>query len=90
MLRKIGKADLLRKTLSSGLPTRIHQQVRKLIKIYGKSNVRPRVVQQLENATTKQAKLAEQAALQKYFDQTGMIPFRNRKSFIPTMPTPGG
>src|SRR5205807_7243301 len=34
-LRKIGKVDLLRVTESSGLPTRLHQQVRKLKELYG-------------------------------------------------------
>jgi len=35
-LYKLGKADLDRVTQSSGLPTRVHQQVRKLQEVHGK------------------------------------------------------
>jgi len=38
-LYKVGKADLNRVTQTSGLPTRLHQQVRKLEKVCGKGNV---------------------------------------------------
>ena len=47
VLRKIGKADLNRVTASSDLPTRIHQQVRKLGERYGKSKVTGKVVEDL-------------------------------------------
>ena len=81
-LRKVGKADLGRKTKSSGLPTRVHQQVRKLRETYGKNNVTFRITD-LGRTTTRQAKLAETARLQRYFDRTGLVPWGNRRSFFP-------
>ena len=79
----VGKADLNRATQSSGLPTRIHQQVRKLEKIYGKGNMNAQVVQDLGETTTAQAKAAEQARLQQIYDQTNVVPPGNEKSFQP-------
>ena len=82
-LEKIGKADLERVTLSTGLPTRLHQQVRKLEKIHGKGNVKGAVVEELGETTTAAAKAAENARIRKIFEETGKIPPGNEKSFKP-------
>ena len=78
---KIGKADLVRITKSSGLPTRIHQQVRKLIKLFGTGNVNVANITDLGQVTTASAKAAEQAAISQSFQTTGFIPIGNWKSF---------
>ncbi|HEV3081479.1 MAG TPA: polymorphic toxin-type HINT domain-containing protein [Gemmataceae bacterium] len=83
---KVGKADLNRVTQSSGLPTRLHQQVRKLRGLCGKNNVAGKVVQELGKTTTRLAKRAETAFLQSIFDKTGIIPPGNIRSFFPRMP----
>jgi hypothetical protein len=80
---KVGKADMNRVTLESMLPTRLHQQLRKLREKYGKKNVTGKIVQPLGNTTTEKAKAAENAWLQRIFDLTGMVPKGNRKSFTP-------
>lgn len=85
-LYKIGKADLNRVTQSSGLPTRLHQQVRKLREQYGDFNVSGQVVELLGNVSTQEAKLAESARIQRYFDQTRTVPVGNVKSFVPQQP----
>jgi hypothetical protein len=77
---KFGKADLDRVTQSSGWPTRLHQQVRRLSKTY--DDVRPEIVD-LGYITTQQAKQAERAALQRYYETTRRIPPGNQKSFRP-------
>ncbi len=82
-LYKIGKADLGRVTELSGLPTRLHQQVRRLEKIYGKGNVIGTVVEDLGITTTEKAKIAEKAQLQAHYDVTGEILEGNKKSFKP-------
>ena len=82
-LHKVGKADLSRITQSSGLPTRLHQQLRKLREIHGRENVTGSVVQKLGSTTTRKAKAAETARLQAIFDQTGIVPPGNIKSFRP-------
>ena len=82
-LDKIGKADLNRVTKSSGLPTRLHQQVRKLEKTFGRGNVTGRVVEDLGEATTLEAKKAETARLRAYHNSTGKVPRGNKKSFKP-------
>jgi hypothetical protein len=87
-LHKIGKAHLDRTTASSGLPTRLHQQVRKLKDLYGRDAVRGRVVQDLGRVTTGEAKAAETTRLQNYYDATGKVPKGNEKSFKPR-PRPG-
>jgi hypothetical protein len=80
-LYKIGKADLGRVTKSSGLPTRLHQQVRKLEKIHGIGNVKGEVVQDLGMTTTKAAKGVETARIQAHYNKTGEVPEGNTKSF---------
>jgi len=54
-LHKVGKADLVRVTKSSGLPTRLHQQIRKLEKTHGKGNVQGQVAENLGQTTTRAA-----------------------------------
>ena len=85
VLYKVGKADMNRITQSSGLPTRLHQQIRKLEQQHGKANV-THTLTPIGRTTTLQAKLAETARLQAVFDQTGIVPFRNLRSFIPRLP----
>ncbi|OUO70681.1 RHS repeat-associated core domain-containing protein, partial [Bacteroides sp. An269] len=82
-LYKIGKADMMRITKSSDLPTRLHQQIRKLEKIHGKGNVEGFIVEDLGITTTLEAKNAETARLQSYYDKTGKVPEGNQKSFKP-------
>ncbi len=82
-LYKIGKADCNRVTQSSGLPTRLHQQIRKLEEVFGKDNVNGQVVQSLGETTTAQAKAAENAHVRTYFEQNGTVPPGNQKSFKP-------
>ncbi len=80
-LHKIGKADLNRITQSSGLPTRLHQQVRKLEKVFGKGNVIGKVVEDLGSVTTAAAKAAEHSRILKNFEETGFLLIGNWKSF---------
>ncbi len=76
---KVGKADLNRITKSTGLPKRIHQQVRKLVEIFGEGNVKAKV-QDLGQTTTAAAKAAEDARVLEIFNQTGIAPALNWKS----------
>jgi hypothetical protein len=62
-LYKVGKVDLDRVTQSSGLPTRVHQQVRELRKVFGEVNVQPGQITPLGRTTTASAKLAETARI---------------------------
>jgi hypothetical protein len=82
VLHKVGKADLNRITKSSGLPTRVHQQVEKLKGIYG-NDVTGKVVQELGDVTTKVAKAAETSHLQDIFDRLKIVPAGNLRSFFP-------
>jgi len=81
-LYKVGKADLNRITQSSGKPTRLHQQVRELRKLYGKGNVGD-FVEDLGVVTTSQAKAAETARLRAIYKATGKVPPGNQRSFKP-------
>jgi hypothetical protein len=56
----------------------VHQQVRRLSKTY--DDVRPEIVD-LGYITAQQAKQAERAALQRYYETTRRIPPGNQKSF---------
>lgn len=82
-LYKVGKADLSRVTQSSGMPTRLHQQIRSLEKVFGKGNVEGNVVEKLGETTTAAAKAAETGRLRQYFERVGSIPIGNLKSFKP-------
>lgn len=82
-LEKVGKADLNRVTKSSGLPTRVHQQVRKLEKVHGKGNVKAKVVENLGETTTAKAKAAENARIKSIVDKTGKVPPGNESSYKP-------
>lgn len=85
LLYKVGKADLDRITLSSGLPTRLHQQIRKLEKIHGKGHVAGQVVDDLGKIknSTAQAKAAEKARIRAIYEKTGNVPLGNERSFKP-------
>ncbi len=78
---KIGKADLDRITLNSGNPTRIHQQIVKLRKKYGKRNVVHTILEELFGVKTQEAKDIEKALLRLFYQQNGFIPEGNQKSF---------
>jgi hypothetical protein len=78
---KIGKAHLDR--ITAGLPTRLHQQVRKLQEVFGRDNVIGSVVDDLGKTTTKLAKDAEFARILKSLKETGFVPLGNWKSFKP-------
>jgi hypothetical protein len=78
---KVGKADMRRVTQSSGLPTRLHQQIRKLEKIYGQGNVKGAVVEDLGETTTAAAKAAENERIRKILEATGTVPPGNQKSY---------
>jgi hypothetical protein len=80
-LHKIGKAHLGRITSATGLPTRLHQQIRKLQDIFGRDNVIGQVVEDLGNTTTLSAKLAERARILQAFKDAGFVPLGNWKSF---------
>jgi uncharacterized protein RhaS with RHS repeats len=81
-LYKIGKADLDRVTQSSGQPTRLHQQLRKLQDANPDKLVTGKVVEK-GYKTTAAAKTAETARLQAHYDKTGEILEGNKKSFKP-------
>lgn len=87
-LYKVGKADMDRVTQSSGLPTRLHQQLRKLEEQYGVGKVQGQIVDPLGQVTTADAKAAETARLQKVYEETQEVPEGNRKSFKPKPPNP--
>ena len=82
-LYKIGKADLGRVTQSTGKPTRLHQQLEKLSRAYGRENVDGKVVQDLGVVTTAEAKLVEAARIRAFIEKNGLVPLGNRKSFRP-------
>jgi YD repeat-containing protein len=82
-LNKIGKADLLRVTKSSGLPTRLHQQLRLLGKIHGEENVAGAVVENLGSITTKRAEAVEHARITTFVKDNGYIPPGNIPSYKP-------
>ena len=82
-LYKVGKADLNRITQSSGLPTRVHQQVTNLTKIHGRGTASGKVVEDLGEVTTAQAKAAETARVRAIYNQTGRVPPGNQRSFKP-------
>lgn len=84
VLQKIGKADLNRITKSTGIPTRIHQQLVKLRATDAK-NVVTFSVKPLGRTTTLKAKLAETASLIKYYRATLTVPQGNIKSFFPEL-----
>ena len=68
---------------SSGLATRLHQQLRKLRAIFGQENVDGKVVEKLGETTTAEAKAAEAARLQRLWEEEQLLPLLNWKSFVP-------
>ncbi|CRG52611.1 Rhs family protein [Yersinia wautersii] len=82
-LYKYGKADLNRITQSSELPTRLHQQVRKLQELYPDKVVKGTVIDKW-HATTASAKAVETAKLDAHYKSTGQVPDGNKKSYKPS------
>ncbi len=85
-LYKYGKTDMNRVTKSSGLPTRLHQQVTKLEKTYGKGNGKGNVkgiVLESGHETTASAKAVETAKLDAHYEKTGQVPEGSQKSYKP-------
>lgn len=80
---KYGKADLARITQSTGQPTRLHQQLRKLEELYPNSTIRGRVIDDLGEVTTKMAKGVENSYLDFFYKTNKSIPLGNLKSYIP-------
>lgn len=74
---KFGKADSDRVTESSGLPTRLHQQIRKLVE-QGFS-VAYEIVVTLFGVTTKEAKNVEDTYVENYKTETGEYPKGNKQ-----------
>ncbi len=77
---KVGKADAGRTTKSTGLPTRVHQQWRKLKKMYPNLEVS---INPLGRTTTANAKKIERSILKKIYEKLGYVPKGNAKSFKP-------
>ncbi|TAH19377.1 MAG: RHS repeat-associated core domain-containing protein [Cytophagales bacterium] len=80
---KIGKADLDRITESSGNPTRLHQQLRKLAEEFGIENIDKNILDELFQVTTELAKEIEKTYLESFYETTGEVPEGNQKSFKP-------
>jgi len=79
---KIGKADLDNIRKSTGLPVRLHDQLRRMREKYGVENVDGYEVEK-GFKTTGDAIAAETARNQKHFDETGEVLEGNKKSFKP-------
>ncbi len=80
---KVGKADFDRITLSTGIPTRIHQQIRILSTKYIKKRIEHEILEILIGVSTIDAKRLEKKVLKKFYDTDGEIPDGNKKSFKP-------
>ncbi len=78
---KIGKADFDRITQSTGIPTRIHQQIRILRKTYKSKLVRHRIMEVLLGVSTFDAIRLEKKLLRSIYEKTKKIPKGNQKSF---------
>ena len=80
---KIGKADYNRITLSTGIPTRIHQQIRILSIKYINKRIEHEILEILFGVSTFDAKRLEKKVLKKMYDIDGEVPDGNKKSFKP-------
>ena len=60
---------------------RLHQQVRRLERVFGKGDVIGKVVDNLGQTTTFAAKHAEHSRILAHFRSTGLIPLGDLKSF---------
>ena len=80
-LYKFGKADLGRITQPSGRSIRLHQQVRKFEKIFGKGSVIGKIVEDLGRVTTETAKAAEHTRILQNVKDTRFLLIGNWKSF---------
>ncbi|MFO0579805.1 MAG: RHS repeat-associated core domain-containing protein [Polyangia bacterium] len=82
-LYKYGKTDMSRVTQETGLPTRLHQQLRKLKDIYGAKNVNGRVIES-GFKTTADAKAVETSKLDAFYrENNGKVPEGNKRSYKP-------
>lgn len=81
-LYKFGKVDMNRITQSSELPTRLHQQVRKLQDLYPDKVVKGTVIE-TGHPTAASAKAAETAKLDAHYKVTKIAPEGNKKSYKP-------
>ena len=73
--------DLRRITKSTKLPTRLHQQVRKLAEQYGVENVE-HSIHNLGQRSTRFPKVAEESRLMWWYEKHKIIPEGNKKSFF--------
>ena len=80
---KVGKADFDRITQSTGIPTRIHQQMRILRKMYKRKQITHVISELLFGVSTLDAKLMEKKVLRFVYEQTREEPDGNQKSFKP-------
>lgn len=78
---KIGKADFDRITLSTGMPTRIHQQVRILSTKYINKRIEHEILEILFGVSTLDAKRLEKKILKEMYKSDGEVPEGNSKSF---------
>ena len=81
---KFAKADLNRIILKSGLPMRLHQQLRKLRNLDSNSGktVVGKVIRRCLS-TTKKAKAVETSRLYAYYAKKGNVSVGNQKSYNP-------
>ena len=80
---KIGKADFDRITASTGIPTRIHHQIRILKKTYDSKLIRHRILEVLFGVSTLDAKRLEKKVLDIVYQEMKEIPRGNQKNFKP-------
>lgn len=80
---KVGKADFDRITVSTGIPTRIHQQIRILSKTYRPKEITHVILEMLLGVSTLDAKRLEKKFLRMTFEEDKEVPVGNKKSFKP-------
>ncbi len=80
---KVGKADFDRITKFSGIPTRIHQQIRILSEKHETKTVTHVILETLLGVSTLDAKRMEKKLLRLTYKINNEIPEGNKKSFKP-------
>jgi len=80
---KIGKADFDRVTKISGIPTRIHQQIRILSTTFEPKLVTHIILEILLGVSTLDAKRLEKKFLRLVYEEEKEIPDGNTNSFMP-------
>ena len=78
---KVGKADFDRITLTTGMPTRIHQQIRILSTKYINKRIEHEILEILFGVSTLDAKRLERKVLNKMYESDRKVPDGNSKSF---------